>query len=140
MKRKSFIFVIFLSSIFFVGCASQKMYYYGNYSQTLYSYEKNKCDETFVSHQQELEKIIAESKVMNLAVPPGIYAELGYICLKANNSQKAINLFQLESQLYPESKHFMDRLIQSAKSKEDVSTNERVSDMSISKGTVSNVK
>jgi hypothetical protein len=39
--------------------------------------------------------------------------------LKSNNSKEAIRLFQTESQLYPESRHLMDRLIQSATSKND---------------------
>ncbi len=119
MNRKLFILITLLPNILFIGCASQKMYYYGNYSKTLYSFEKNQNEETFAKHQQELEKIIDESKVRNLPIPPGINAELGYIYLKANDSQKAIDLFKTESELYPESKHFMDRLIQSAKSKED---------------------
>ncbi len=116
-------YVVIMTSIFFAGCTSQKMYYFGNYSQTLYSFEKNQTKEALINHQQELEKVISESEVRNLLVPPGIYAELGYINLKANNSQEAIRLFQAESQLYPESKHLMDRLIQSAKAKENAVSN-----------------
>lgn len=123
MKRKLIIFTVFLTGIFFIGCMPQRMYHYGNYSQTLYSYEKNQNEEALINHKQELEKIISESTVKNLPVPPGIYAELGYINLKANNSKEAIRLFQIESQLYPESKHLMDRLIQSSKAKESDETN-----------------
>ncbi|WP_282754951.1 DUF4810 domain-containing protein [Desulfuromonas thiophila] len=120
MKRKSFIVVGLLFSILAVGCAPQKMYNFGNYSQTLYAFEKNQNEETLLNHKQELEKIIDESKVKGLPVPPGIYAELGYIYLKTNKkSQDAIQLFQAESQLYPESKHLMERLIISANSKEN---------------------
>ena len=136
MKRNFCLFVVFLTSIFFAGCMPQKMYHYGNYSQTLYSLEKNQSEEALINHKQELEKVISESEVRNLPVPPGIYAELGYINLKANNSQEAIRLFQTESQLYPESKHLMDRLIQSAKAKESAELN--VSELSTSKNTVSN--
>lgn len=104
------------------GCAPKRMYYFGNYSKTLYSCEKNQNDESLVNHKQELETIITESELKNLPVPPGIYAELGYINLKSNNSKEAIRLFQAESQLYPESKHLMDRLTQSATSKNDPSS------------------
>lgn len=136
MNRKFFIFVVIITSIFFAGCMPQKMYYFGNYSQTLYSFEKNQTGEALINHKQELEKVISESEARNLPVPPGIYAELGYINLKANNSQEAIRLFQAESQLYPESKHLMDRLIQSAKAKENAESN--ASGLSTSKNTVSN--
>ncbi len=104
------------------GCAPKKMYYFGNYSNTLYSCEKNQNDKSLLEHKQELETIITESESRNLPVPPGIYAELGYINLKSNNSKEAIRLFQGESQLYPESKHLMDRLIQSATSKNSTSS------------------
>ncbi len=135
MKSK-LLFVVLLTGICFAGCAPQRMYYFGNYSQTLYSLEKNQTEEALINHKQELEKIISESEARNLPVPPGIYAELGYINLKTNNSQEAIMLFQTESQLYPESKHLMDRLIQSAKAKETAESDEP--DLSTSKNTVSN--
>jgi len=98
------------------------MYYFGNYSKTLYSFEKNQNEESLLKHKQELETIITESESRNLSVPPGIYAELGYINFKSNNFKKAIKLFQTESQLYPESKHLMDRLIQSATSRNNSSS------------------
>jgi hypothetical protein len=110
-------------SIFFAGCVPKQTYYFGNYSKTLYALEKYQNEETLIRHKQELEKIISESQVQNLAVPPGIYAELGYIYLKENKSKEAVTLFETESQLYPESKHLMDRLIQSAKAKESSDTN-----------------
>lgn len=132
MKRRSFLFVWLMASFFFAGCVPQSMYNYGNYSQTLYSFEKNQNEETLLNHKQELEKIIAESVAKNLPVPPGIYAELGYINLKANKeSPEAIKLFQAEAQLYPESKHLMDRLIISAKKKEG--SESKLSDLSTSK-------
>ena len=113
------VFFTVLCCLVSAGCAPQKMYYFGNYSNTLYSFEKNQNDESLLKHKQELETVITESESRNLPVPPGIYAELGYINLKSNNSKEAIGLFQAESQLYPESRHLMDRLIQSAASKND---------------------
>ena len=121
-EKLTLIFAICIS-IFFAGCAPKQAYYFGNYSKTLYALEKYQNEETLIRHKQELEKIISESQVQNLAVPPGIYAELGYIYLKENKSKEAVTLFETESQLYPESKHLMDRLIQSAKAKESSDTN-----------------
>jgi hypothetical protein len=118
------VFFIVLCCLAAAGCAPQKMYYFGNYSNTLYSFEKNQNGESLLKHKQEIETVITESELRNLPVPPGIYAELGYLNLKSNNSKEAIRLFQSESQLYPESRHLMDRLIQSAKSKNDSSAKE----------------
>ncbi len=129
MKRKILLPIAFIVSICFAGCAlPHKMYYFGDYSQTLYSLVKNQTEEALFNHKQELEKILSKSEVLSLPVPPGIYAELGYINLKANNSKKAIELFQAESQLYPESKHLMERLIQSAKSRNNSDSEGETSD------------
>ena len=137
MKRRLIVFVLFLflAGVFISGCGSRKMYYFGDYSKTLYAYEKNQNEESLVKHKQELERIISESEAKNMPVPPGIYAELGYINLRANKSKEAVRLFQNESRIYPESKHLMDRLIQSAQEKEDNAS--KVSDMSTSNDTVS---
>jgi hypothetical protein len=119
MKRYAFLAIGLAAMIFSAGCAPKpKMYDFGKYSQTLHSYEKNKTEKTLLNHKQELEKIVARSEKNNLPVPPGIYAELGYLNLKANKSEEAIKLFQTEAKLYPESEHLMNRLIQNAKAKE----------------------
>jgi hypothetical protein len=117
--RKIYLGVLFsvLCCLVSIGCAQKRMYYFGNYSNTLYSCEKNQDDESLLKHKQELETVITESGSRNLPVPPGVCAELGYINLKSNNSKEAIRLFLVEMQLYPESKHLMNRLIQNATSK-----------------------
>lgn len=118
MRKKS-IFISFLLFVFLflIGCASQKQYYWGDYSNTLYAYRKNASDENLLKHKATLENIIQESADRNLRVPPGVYAELGYIYLRQNNNDTAIKYFDLEAKTYPESKLFMERLTQSAKTK-----------------------
>lgn len=128
MKKSTFRFSIavlipFVAFILLTGCATQKQrYYFGDYSHTLYKSVKNQNDESLLKHKQELEKIVSESEKRNLVVPPGIYAELGYLYLKANNTNEAVRLFQKESEVYPESKYFMDRLINKATIESDTDT------------------
>jgi hypothetical protein len=138
MKRKTLLLFGFMISFWGVGCAPSKMYYFGEYSETLYSLEKNQTEEALIRHKEELGKIITESEGRNLPVPPGIYAELGYIYYKENNSNEAIKLFQTESLLYPESKHLMDRLTQSAKEKEKEKLESDVSNLSTPESIISN--
>lgn len=93
------------------GCAARStMYYWGDYSSTLYQSKKNPSEESSLKHQQTLEKIIEESKTRNLRMPPGVYAELGYIYLKQNKNKDAIQYFRLEREIYPESALLMQRL------------------------------
>jgi hypothetical protein len=117
------IFLIFLMSFLFLGCVAPQMYYWGDYSSSLHRYRKDPKEENFLKHKQVLEKIVAESQKNNLKVPPGVYAELGYIYFRENKGNEAIKYFELETQIYPESKLFMDRLTQAAKAKNQDSEN-----------------
>jgi hypothetical protein len=58
-----------------------------------------------------LENIIQESQKNNLRVPPGVYAELGYVYFRQNKKALAIQNFNMERRLYPESALLMDRLV-----------------------------
>ena len=95
------------------GCATQQqMYYWGDYSDTLYDVKKDPGVESLAKHKEMLENIVEESEKRNLRIPPGVCAELGYIYALQNNTKTAISLFEREKQIYPESTIFMDRLIQ----------------------------
>ena len=107
--------LIFLLAIFLVGCFPPKMYYWGDYSDSLYRSKKNPSDESVLKHHQSLENIVEESKKNNLRVPPGVYAELGYLYFRQNKNQLAIQNFKLEKETYPEAAFFMDRLENAAK-------------------------
>ena len=91
------------------------MYYWGDYSDTLYQSKKHPSDKSILSHQQALEKILEESGKNNLRVPPGVYAELGYIFFRQNKKDLAIYNYKMEKALYPESAVLMDRLENAAK-------------------------
>jgi hypothetical protein len=88
------------------------MYYWGDYSESLYQTKKHPSEESLAEHEAVLEKIIETSKEKNCRIPPGVYAELGYIRAMRNDSKRAVELFTLEKQTYPEAALFMDRLIQ----------------------------
>lgn len=105
--------VVGLFGVGIVGCSTnnQRLYDYGDYSSTLYNLNKNQNEETLAKHKAELEQIITSSKEHTKKVPPGIYAELGYIYQKGNDKKEAVKLYQLESDLYPESQYLMARLI-----------------------------
>lgn len=123
--NKILISIVFLLVVASFGCAPKQMYYWGNYSNTLYSYRKDTNDETLLKHMQELNKIVEESNKRNSRVPPGLYGELGYLYLKTNKTKEAIEYFKLEEQLYPESTILMDRLIQKSEASIDVSDEEK---------------
>lgn len=107
----SFLLVL-LVTIGLSGCAAPKpMYYWGNYSKTLYHSKKEPGAESLGKHKAMLEAIIIVSRANDLKIPPGVYAELGYMYAKQNDADRAIELFQMEKKSYPESSVLMDRLI-----------------------------
>lgn len=94
------------------GCAKPNaMYCMDNYSSTLYACRKNPAQEQQDKHIKAMQDIVAKSEQRNLPVPPGIFAELGYINLKAGQMAEAKKYFEAENRLYPESKVFTARLL-----------------------------
>ena len=90
------------------ACAPQQMYAWGNYDGGLYSYYENP------EKIEELMKTLA-STIVNAEeskrVPPGIYAEYGYILLIRNEDDEAISYFKKEKAAWPESIVLMDKMI-----------------------------
>jgi len=102
-----------LITIGLVGCAAgpQPLYSWGSYTQQTYLMYNQPEKATPSAQVIKLEAEIEKAKAKNLAVPPGLYAHLGLLSLQVNNAQKAVEYFQLERQIYPESTVLMDRLL-----------------------------
>jgi len=97
------------------GCSGKKpMYEYSNYSESYYQLKQTGDAESTSRWKTSLEDSIEKSNALAIRVPPGIYANLGYLYLKVNDTQKAISFFKMEKALYPESGIFMDNLIKKA--------------------------
>ncbi|MCH7394871.1 DUF4810 domain-containing protein [Acinetobacter dispersus] len=102
-----------LITIGLVGCAAgpQPLYSWGSYTQQTYLMYNQPEKATPSAQIIKLEAEIEKAKAKNQAVPPGLYAHLGLLSLQVNNAQKAVEYFQLERQVYPESTVLMDRLL-----------------------------
>jgi len=127
-KRTNLLILIFLVAVVTCSCAAPKMYHWGDYSNSLYNSKKNPSDENLLKHKQVLEEIVEQSNEKSLRVPPGVYAELGYIYFRQNNGKEAERYFELEKQLYPESTVFMQRLIQSIEARKSNDSPKEVGD------------
>ncbi|MBV7316545.1 DUF4810 domain-containing protein [Shewanella sp. NIFS-20-20] len=86
-------------------------YYWGNYSETYYQYIKSPSEATVTDHLASLQDIIHYSAEKGLKVPPGIYAELGYIYAQRGETQQANSMYAKEAELYPESAKFLQGLV-----------------------------
>ena len=101
-----------------VGCAPPGIYYWGDYSKTLYQSKKDITPEKLAKHKEELQSIISKSNEDGLRVPPGLNAELGYLLLLEGENDKAIIYIEKEKETYPESAKFMDDLLKKIKEEE----------------------
>jgi hypothetical protein len=92
-----------------LSCYSE-IFYWGDYTDTLYAYKKEPNEKTLAEHLEELQDIIEESHDLGLKVPPGIYCEYAYFMMQKDQPEEAMRYIQLEEEAYPESKVFTDRL------------------------------
>lgn len=90
---------------------AKPMYHYGNSADALYAYKKSPSDERFLKMKEEMEKAISHSEQNGIQVPPGMFANLGYLNMLENKNNIAREYFKKEKLLYPESTVLMDRLL-----------------------------
>lgn len=112
----------FAGLILLSGCAknNQALYNYGTYSTSYYAYEQDMGPEKTLELQKAIEEAIANAHDSQSGrVPPGMYANLGYIYLKQGDSTKAVENFTQEKTLYPESARFMDSMLKKIETAEE---------------------
>jgi len=108
-------------TLFLSACSQKKpLYYYGNYSDEYYQSEKELSHESQLQLQKAIEEAIQNApQGTSGRVAPGLYANLGYLALKESQNKKAIEYFEKEKALYPESAKFMNRMIQKIQKMEE---------------------
>lgn len=109
MKNISFVAVLLAVSA--CTTVSEAGYYWGNYAETSYLIVNEPSDESLRAHVNELNSIINKSRELNLKVPPGIHAELGFTLTKLGNGDVVKQHFAAEMEAYPESGVFLSRLL-----------------------------
>lgn len=104
-----------------VGCAQPSIYHWGKFENGLHNRYVNQ------DHSQAdayLLQTIGTAEQQNLRVPPGAYADYGFILFKRGDRAGAMAYFEKERLLFPESSAFMTKLIERIKQK-DAETTEK---------------
>ena len=108
--------LIIIPLLFLGGCATQK-YPWNGYDDSLYAYYKHPDNkQKYIEH---LNDTITRAEQANLKVPPGIYAEYGYMFYEAQDYSKAIVYFHKEHDAWPESAFFMEKMIRDCQTELD---------------------
>lgn len=107
---------VILGTFLLTGCSTtnSSLYHYNDYAEKYYALKKEGDPASLLEWQKTMESIVVTSKNNGKQVPPGIYANLGYIKLRTNDLGSAVALFKSEKEAYPQATVFMDRLIQKA--------------------------
>jgi hypothetical protein len=101
-----------LAALWLVSCAPQTTYDWGDYSQSMYDYYRDENLEG--AYLAALQGVIAKNEGAGKRVPPGIYAEYGYMLMSAGRVAEASSYFEKEKRTWPESGQFMDTMIKYA--------------------------
>jgi hypothetical protein len=103
--------VVVLPALLLGGCtSSNSLYEWGSYQPALVKYTKNSDAAEF---EKELRETIEKGERRD-SVPPGVYAELGYLLLDTKRPEEALVFFQKEKERFPESAVLMDKMISGA--------------------------
>ncbi|MDR3653449.1 MAG: DUF4810 domain-containing protein [Paludibacter sp.] len=107
--------IIYFSISLFLLCScttQKKLYSWGKYQTTSYNYLKNSDDKSTQELIKTYQDIISKQTGTRGVVPPGIYADYGFLLLQTNKIAEGKKMLLKEIALYPESKIFIDRILQ----------------------------
>ena len=110
MKKQAYLLIPFL---LLIGCAPQKkrLYSWGHYDGASYYYLKNNDEKSTKLLMDSYKEIIEKQTGLRGVVPPGIYADYGFLLIQQKQTQEGKSMLKKEVELYPESKVFIDRIL-----------------------------
>ncbi len=110
MKKYAYLLIPFYC---FVACAPQKkrLYSWGHYDDVSYYYLKNKDEKSTQAMIESYKSIIEKQTGLRGVVPPGIYADYGFLLIQSKKTEEGKAMLKKEIELYPESKVFIERIL-----------------------------
>ena len=94
-----------------MSCGSTQLYSWYNYQNDYYHYLKNADEKSQTRLTETYQKIIDKQTETRGVVPPGIYADYGWLLLQNGKSEEGKAMLMKEVELYPESEVFVGSLL-----------------------------
>lgn len=91
--------------------STQTLYSWYDYEDATYQYSKKHTEELKVGVLEEYAKVIEKQKGSRGVVPPGMYAEYGYMLCRTGKQEEGLKFLKMEIELYPESEKYISRII-----------------------------
>lgn len=112
MKKVLFFVAITVVTLSLASCNTTKnLYSWYNYEDITYQYNKKSTDELQVKVLEQYKKVTDTQKGVRGVVPPGLYAEYGFLLCKTGKKEEGLELLKKEISLYPESETYISRII-----------------------------
>ncbi len=107
------LYLLAVASVLILSSCStkQSLYSWDKYQIASYNYLKNSDDKSINQLIETYQRIIENQKGSRGVVPPGIYADYGFVLLQSDKSEEGKAMLLKEVELYPESKQFIDRIL-----------------------------
>lgn len=104
---------VLLLAIPMAGCVKTppRLYQWGSYEEQIYVMYNNPGKVPVEEQLQNLERDFERVRATNAVPPPGLHAHLGYLYYQTGKIEQALQSFENEKRLFPESTVYMDRLI-----------------------------
>lgn len=103
---------------------SDRLYSWHNYENITYKYNKTHAEELKASVMKEYQTITEYQRGTRGKVPPGMYAEYGYMLYCTGKKVEGLNFLKEEIKLYPESEKYISRIIKQLENNENKENNE----------------
>ena len=87
------------------------LYSWYDYEDATYQYHKRSTEELQVKVLEQYKKITEKQRGVRGVVPPGMYAEYGYLLYKTGKKDEGLSFLKKEVELYPESDTYISRII-----------------------------
>ncbi|MDP4209819.1 MAG: DUF4810 domain-containing protein [Bacteroidota bacterium] len=106
------VFYCLLTMLLLASCQNQKsLYSWSKYETTSYDFLKNKDEKSTQKLIESYQAIIEKQEGSRKVVPPGIYADYGFILIQSGKAEQGKAMLQKEVAIYPESKVFVERIL-----------------------------
>lgn len=111
MIKQSLLLILVVVGISSCASSSPGLYSWYGYNSAAYSYMKSPDEKEGLALMAIYDQSIDKQRGTRGVVPPGIYAEKGYLLLKGLNYEEGLACLKKEVELYPESEIFLSKII-----------------------------
>ncbi len=102
-----------IAALALASCSTttKSLYSWYDYEDATYQYNKRQTEELQVKVLEQYKKLTENQKGTRGVVPPGLYAEYGYLLYKTGKKDEGLSFMKQEISAYPESEKYISRII-----------------------------